>query len=289
MKKSIVTLLLAGLLLLGGCGSAAGNAPAGGGDSQEPDVPQLKMKDLSWSVDSGILDGERATLMTLTNNSPYTISELEMTFAVKSDVTQEEKESFYTDLQDTYDLDEEDLEELRSMPLSMTAACSDMIRPGQSESAIPLDYFRGYIYVQNFEHYSLVQPDIATISYVAEGRIYTMYYDFLSEKATYDPDSEPASQWVDTELSQKIPRPSFEIIRCSHSDDSIHAEIPGVNMEDYEAYVQQCKDLGFTQDINSYDDRYEASDDSGFRLSVAFHSFNNSLNISLDAPKDTAE
>ena len=227
--------------------------------------------------------------MTLTNNSPYAISEVEMTFAVKSDVTQEEKEAFYTDLQNAYGLVEEDMAELRRMPLSMTAACSGMIRSGQSEAAIPLNYFSGYIYVQNFEHFSLVQPDIATISYVAEGRIYTMYYDFLSDKATYDPDSEPANQWTDTEFSQNTPQPSSEITHCSSGDDYLHAEAVDMDMEDFKTYVQQCRSMGLTQDVSSRSNRYEAFNEGGFHLSVSFYKSNNSFDINLDAPEGTAE
>lgn len=43
----------------------------------------IKIDDIAWNVDQGIVDGEKYVLLDYTNNSKYTVTDFEMTFKRK--------------------------------------------------------------------------------------------------------------------------------------------------------------------------------------------------------------
>ena len=51
----------------------------------------IKIDDIAWNVDQGIVDGEKYVLLDYTNNSKYTVTDFEMTFKEKGSVTEEPK------------------------------------------------------------------------------------------------------------------------------------------------------------------------------------------------------
>ena len=62
----------------------------------------IKIDDIAWNVDQGIVDGEKYVLLDYTNNSKYTVTDFEMTFKEKGSVTEEDKENFYNEIKDKF-------------------------------------------------------------------------------------------------------------------------------------------------------------------------------------------
>lgn len=289
MKQRILSLLLLLALCLSACGTSA-PAGDGGGSQSAPKVPELKMEDIAWSVEGGIVDGQRMLMLECTNNSPYTIAELSLSFSEKDDLTDEQKENFYQDLTDTLPLKQEDLDELRERPIGMSAQTTRLLRPGQTDDHTSLCYYEGVFYVQSADQYELVQPDIAAIDYVADGRLYTMYYDFVSQKADYDPDSESAVYWPDNDLTQLIPQPESEYIKDFISgEDQFYVFVHGMDGAAIDAYLAQCKEAGFTQDDGSYGNVSKLKNADGYRLELCPDPEAAILQLQLERPEETVE
>ena len=49
-----------------------------------------------------------------------------------------------------------------------------------------------------------MQPDIATIEFVSNGRLYTEYYDFNHRNTPWNLISEEAVQWTEKRLEQRL-------------------------------------------------------------------------------------
>lgn len=111
MKRKMCALLL-GLCLvsLSACGSKKESNDSdsasiskqeesneAGGDNSTKE--EINIEDIVWNVDEGIVDGKRYILLDYTNNTPYTIAGFDITFKEKSDITEEEKSTFYSEFQ----------------------------------------------------------------------------------------------------------------------------------------------------------------------------------------------
>ena len=202
MKKKLCVLLL-GLCLfsVSACGDkTASTSSIDSASKQEEEAEEagnnssakdnIKIEDISWNVDEGIVDGERYILLSYINNTKYTIAGFEIQFTEKSDITEEEKTAFYTDIQEKYEISPDEMESLKGKPISMYAEAEIVVNPGESVTNTRCWYYRGYHALRDLSHFQLVQPDIATIRYVDNDKIYTVYYDYSSGKYSAESETE---------------------------------------------------------------------------------------------------
>ena len=307
MKKKLCVLLL-GLCLasLSACGSKEvsdnnGEVPA---SSQEEETEESKavedsgdtakseidIEDIAWEVDEGIVDSERFVLLNYANNTSYTMAGFEITFKEKSEITNEEKQAFYEDIQEMFEADDEEIEELKEYPISMHAKTERVIDAGESATNVNCFYYTGYYYVKDMNHYRLLEPDIATIKYIDEGNIYTVYYDYSSGKYSAESETEVAYQWPQTELGNKIPKPDVEILKSSLDTEELFLfNAYGISLEQFNAYVEECKNMGYTVDPSSYEGFYSADDTEGYNVYLSYEEDDYALSGSVEAPYDKDE
>ncbi|MGN1012177.1 MAG: hypothetical protein ACI4QO_08845, partial [Clostridia bacterium] len=180
--KKIFSVLIAMIVAItfAGCGSA----PVGdlGGT--------IKIEDIEWEITEGINGGgDRCGVIEYTNHSKYPIVYFKLEFCQKDDLDNETIDSFYDEFGKMYDFfyDEDEIAELRESDegISMYSSSRLIVDENESESA-ELFYFSSIVYMKNVEYCDLVQPDIATIAYIKNGKIYTVYYDFKTQKYTED-------------------------------------------------------------------------------------------------------
>lgn len=75
---SVSLLIVMILSLFAGCGN--NSSKSDGKIETDSKSNDLKIEDIDWSVDEGILDGDRYVMLSYSNNSKYTISNFEITF-----------------------------------------------------------------------------------------------------------------------------------------------------------------------------------------------------------------
>lgn len=261
-----VTLLGIGIT---GCGNSAAPKKSNS-ESQtkhEAEEKTIKIEDLEWSVNEGVIDGERYVLLELANNSSYAISNFEITFKEKDSLLQEEKEQLYVDLQTKFELSDEDITSLREKEISMYAKSEKIIEPGEKITNTKCYYYAGFVYLKNMEHYNLVEPDIATIKYIGSDQIYTVYYDFVSKKYSTEERAEEAYQWTITELGEKVPKPNVKVLEAGRDDEKVFMFTAyGLKLEQFNDYVEECKEVGYTVDANSYEGFYSADNSEGYNV-----------------------
>lgn len=302
MKKKLCLLLVGlGLIFLSACGNkVSGNkndAPASSQEESEDTMrkentakTEIDIKDIAWDVDEGIVDGTRCVLFSYTNNSHYTITDFEITFKEKSDITEEDKQTFYSDIQEKFEASDEEIEELKEYPISMHAETEKIVNAGESVTNVNCYYYTGYYCLEDINHYLLVEPDIATIKYVHEGNIYTVYYDYNSGKYSAESETVVAYQWSQTELGSKIPKPSVEIVQSSlDTEEYFTFDAYGMSLELFNAYVEECKDMGYTVDPSSHEGFYSANDSAGYNIYLSYNKDDNVLSGSVDSPDNEYE
>lgn len=248
----------------------------------------IKIDDIAWNVDQGIVDGEKYVLLDYTNNSKYTVTDFEMTFKEKGSVTEEDKENFYNEIKDKFSMSDDDISELKQRDISMHAETEKIVEPGESAKNINCYYYSGIYYLKDINHFNLVEPDVATIKYINDNKIYTSYYDFSTKKYSEDENTEEAYYWTTSELGTKIPKPDVKVVKkyISDNENSFGFEAYGLSLDQFNEYVDKCKQLGFTVDESSYEGYYSADDKDGYNVYLSYKEDDDYMTVTIDAPSE---
>lgn len=248
----------------------------------------IKIDDIAWNVDQGIVDGEKYVLLDYTNNSKYTVTDFEMTFKEKGSVTEEDKENFYNEIKDKFSMSDDDIPELKQRDISMHAETEKIVEPRESAKNINCYYYSGIYYLKDINHFNLVEPDVATIKYINDNKIYTSYYDFSTKKYSEDENTEEAYYWTTSELGTKIPKPDVKVVKkyISDNEDSFGFEAYGLSLDQFNEYVDKCKQLGFTVDESSYEGYYSADDKDGYNVYLSYKEDDDYMTVTIDAPSE---
>ena len=95
--------------------------------------------------------------------------------------------------------------------------------------------------------------------------------------------------WPDSTAGQMLPVPedlSAGYI-LSDSDTDLYVYLGKVSQEDYNNYVDKCKENGFNIDYDSGNDQYDAYNTDGYSLSINYDSDRRMMTISLNPPVET--
>ena len=253
-------------------------------EKKEP-ADNVKIEDLDWYIEEGILKNDRYELFSYTNNSDYIIKNFTLNLLQKDSVTEDNIAEVHGYIKDTLNCSDEDIERLKSKQFGMQARSEGILHPGQSMENQYVFYYKGIVYVKNPDHMELVEPDIATIEYVKDEKIYTEYYDYKTGKYSLDIVVDEAYQWPEFAIAKKLPKPEVLILEDSYSDeDYINCEGFGISLGEFNDYISLCKEYGFTKDVMEHEGFYSADDVEGYDLMLSYDNYSKSISIILYAP-----
>jgi hypothetical protein len=94
--------------------------------------------------------------------------------------------------------------------------------------------------------------------------------------------------WPTGKLAQMIPAMNHACDYVFEGTNTLSITVKdGITQAEYDQYVSDCKDAGFTVEAEETTDSYNAFNDDGYELDLYFTTLStgNSMNISLDAPE----
>lgn len=240
--------------------------------------PVISMDDIEWTVRSSVLDGERYLSLDFTNNTAYTMIALEIKFVLKDDVTEEEL-SVFDNLKETYDYTDDDILDIYIQGYNYKIA-----EPGKTSSNSPCTIKNTSILAE-MDQYELMQPDIATIVIIGDdNKLYLLYYDFLSD--SFGSSSEEGIDlytWSDSDLVNTLPQPDVPVLVVSSDDeDYFFAYAYGVSADDYDTYVQACKENGFDTVDYEGSSSFHAVNGDGHEVYLYYSSVMERMSIRLE-------
>lgn len=290
MKKKITFGILILMLLTSvvGCGTnnmSSSESEDDGGKTSSTKDQYLMIDSIEWSVDEGVVDGERYVLLDYTNNSDYTISGLEMTFREKSGISQEDKDLFYKEVQDKFSFSDDDIATLKSKEISMHGDSDKIVEPGATNKNVNCYYFGGSYYLKSMKHFDMVEPDIATIKYIDGDVIRTEYYDFATKKYSFEEETEIADQWTKSDLETKAPKPDVKVIEAGRDDEMIFMfDAYGISLDKFNSYVDECKKLGYKIDEGSFEGFYSADNEEGYNVYLYYEEDDACMSGTISSP-----
>lgn len=92
--------------------------------------------------------------------------------------------------------------------------------------------------------------------------------------------------WPTSGLAEMLPKPDSDAGDVTvNSEDSFSASVDDYTREQYDSYVAQCQEMGFSVEAESSTGAYAAYSEEGYHLRLSFYdSSNGSMSVTLDAP-----
>ena len=94
-------------------------------------------------------------------------------------------------------------------------------------------------------------------------------------------------EWPTSGLATMLPTPDSERGTVVIDDaDTFDANVEGWKKSDYDAYVEQCTEKGFTVDAVDDGDGYEAFTEDGYHLKLSYYDGLEEMSLRLEAPRE---
>ena len=292
MKKLMAIGLTAVMALgLAGCGGSqstavsveSGSAEAASESQEESSTDDTKEKhstEMEGTIDFEIAQGlneygNKSVTLTYTNNTNYTILDLEFDADLKKDLTSEEENLLKT-LQQETEVEDDDLSwaYFRSYNECYT-------EPGGTSK--PSSFTFNLNYISDPNYYTLCDEGTLGIIYQDGDKLYTTVYNIDSKMFVSSSPLGNAYEWFTSEASSGIPK--FEehpTIVAVDEDGYGTATIYNVSLDDYEAYVDECKSAGFTNEIYDLGSGACFSNEDGVQLTYYYDSSSNVAGVSFN-------
>lgn len=120
--------------------------------------------------------------------------------------------------------------------------------------------------------------------------IWKVYNGIQMRNATPLGDEYDEITWPTSVIAQLLPVPEdlSNGVISSDREDYLSVYLGKLSKDDYQSYVEQCKEKGFTVDYSSSDDYYFANNSEGYRLSVDYDADRRMIDVSISTPVETA-
>lgn len=239
-----------------------------------PEGVPFSMDDIAWEVVEENIDGQRVLSFNYTNNTSYVITDIEMQFKQREDVTPEQR-AVFDDVKTEFEMTDEEVAEIYMLGYNRKFA-----DPGETVSASPCSFNGTYTIMDNIEQYNLMEPDTASIAYIGnDDKIYMTYYDFkLQEFGSSTQDGKEMYQWSESEISSLLPKPDFKVVQVSNdSEEYFSFSVFGVVQDEYKTYLEECKTKGFSNVEYETETSYNATNEDGYTFSMSYNAIEETI------------
>ena len=272
--KKIVVLLLTVTMCLGvfvGCGGSSG---LGGS-------PKIDIDDINWEIKEGVVNGNRWPTFNYTNNTDYDIISLKLDFVVRDDVSESDLNA------NSKIVDKSNKQNHTVSEFTINVIDDEYTEKGGSSENISISLDGTIEALTDMNVAELMQADMMTIAFLAGDEVYVAYYDYKNEEMTYEKDSTKAVTWSEKDLAKTISKPDAPVIVVTaDSDNRFSARACNYTKDEFEKYVNDCKEKGYDVDVEEKDrtdsSSFEAKNKDDLKLEVTYDSSTKMLKITLN-------
>ena len=123
--------------------------------------------------------------------------------------------------------------------------------------------------------------------------IFILYSSFKDKIDTYEYkkiDTTTTFTWPVTNLTQELPEPPTNIGEIRANDErEMWVEMRAVEQIQFENYIEECKNKGFTIDVDKKGGSYKAHNEKGYYLYLYYYKGNKEVTLNIEAPLPLSE
>lgn len=226
----------------------------------------LSISEIEWKVEEKAFEGKNCVVFSYQNNSDFTITGVEIEFKQKDNITEEERSIFnkYSDTQ-------EDLSEFY-----ITANNYYFTKPKEYASVVPCNLVGSWNYCHDIAEYNIMEPTKIAISYIKNDKMFGIEHDYKNgETINLSETGTEVFNWSENSLGNLIPKPNKEVVRKGFDYAGFFSfTIYNASEKDFNDYIEQCKQVGFSKNIDEEDYfdyiSYKAEDANGNELHIYY-------------------
>lgn len=235
-----------------------------------------KMDEIEWLFINSIRYEEPVAVFCYTNNSDFTIVRLDLSFEMKDDIGSEQLQAFES-LKEKREITDDDI-------VGFTPEIHDYMvcDPGEKVEGAPC-YLSYNMEPTDISQCELLNLKYAEIFYIgSDDKIHKVSYS--AENSVYVV-AEPTDElylWSDSEYASIVPRPETRIVTVDYDeDDYFQCTAYDMSIENYEAYIDECKEAGFDNDVEESASSFWGKNAQGYKLHVRYFDYMNAIEISI--------
>lgn len=248
-------------------------------EKKGPAKDEVKAEEIVWKVDNAVIDGNRRVAIQYENKSAYTIASLRIDFVVKEDLSEEELQAAFSGMQSEINTDPAGNAKKNGMWGEVTVP----VLPGESSAPGPLEV--GAIYINDMAQFEAVEPDLMKIAFLTDdGKMYEETYDFKNDSYSLNSKVVDTTEWGSEEPATMSPKADgMIVVDVEDTAERFFFEAIDVDQEEFDAYVDACKEAGFTVDPAETDQTYYADHvGGGFHVDCFYYPGLQQLTVYLD-------
>lgn len=229
------------------------------------------IKKIDWFVEEAVIENNNIISFNYTNNSSYTITDVEMKFSLKDDVTPQQLEVFKDEVDDVSDV-------------YILGYNRKFAKSGETVKNSPCTINGTFNLVEKMEQFNLTEPSSADISYIgADQKMHAVSYDYKTEKLKENSKVLEPHEWSDTDISKMIPTTESEYIYVTTDDsDKFRFKAFDCKKEQFDSYVKECKNKGFVNDQSNKETSYSAKNVNGYELTVRYDGIEETMSVEIE-------
>lgn len=210
--------------------------------------------------------------MNLTNNTDFNLTQIQLQYNLKPDVTDDQiKEAFSDDVK---------ISELKTNGLLCN---TNNFTQKEKSTQATCSYGSGPF--TNEEQLALVEPNSLAVEYINPdtNTLQTVYYDYTTNEMIDDVQNQSMDVWpVGSPRAALIPQPTSTWITNLIDDEGIGLSfsVLGATQNDYQQYLSECMDMGW-QTESSWGSNSSFGEKDGYTLTVYYYP-SSTMYVSLD-------
>ncbi len=118
--------------------------------------------------------------------------------------------------------------------------------------------------------------------------VFLLYMSFKDTIDTYEykiTDTITTFTWPVSDLTLELPEPPTNIGEIRVNDDKeLWVEMRAVEQTQFESYIEECKNKGFTIDVEKKGSSYKAHNEKGYYLNLFYYKANKEVSLNIEAP-----
>ena len=292
MKKAMA-IGLAAVMAFGLAGCGANQSTAESAEPSEPKTPGSAFTDtkeaedtkethsaemegnIGYELSRGITDyGEKSLMLSYTNNTNHPILSVQFYFELKEDLTDEDRE-LLSKLQKELEIDDDQMDWAYFQ--SNTECYTDI---GESSKPSPFTFFLDCFTDETY--CTLADYGQARIIFLDGEKYYQTTYDFYSQTFTAVSPYKNAYEWMTSDIGSAIPQPEgFPTLVSSDDENYGFVFVYNVSLGDFEAYVDTCKEAGFSKVNFDGGDNITLENDAGTELGLYYSASNDRITVQV--------
>lgn len=229
----------------------------------------IDLNDVKFKIEEAQYSGEEALMFSYVNNTDFAISDVELRFTVKQNLSYDDLKVF-DEIRKNNNLSNDAVKDLVVLAYNRSLA-----EDNSPTLATPSIYEMSYNYVKTMAELDAMELSEVKLQYAGKDKmLHTLIYNIKENTCQENQDlKKPIFEFDNKKVSGIVPKPDVKILNTYDYGEADHGFgfiASGVKRADFEKYIEKCKQNGFTKSYEKVGSIVKIANADGFMIDLTF-------------------